>query len=186
MEKDKVIKTLKSIFTNFLLKYQFDYDDEYSRATIKNEFDSMCQPFVDGGLINGFMNIFDITNNPSENDSKIIDTYLTFEKGDPHIVLRTSIRVVREIDISINNSHDITADTELFRKDVLNYKKIENVEQITTFLKTKEERARKMKMMCINEQKFEPAAEWRYVERFVQDLISKIGIDKGETPENEG
>jgi len=138
------------------------------------------------------MNIFDVTNNtPDDNKDglRIIDTYLTFEKGEPHVVLRSTIRIVKEIDISISNSHDITADTESFRKDVLNYKKIENVEQITNFLKTKEERARKMKMMCINEQKFEPAAEWRDVERFVQDLISKIGIDDrgiGEIPGNEG
>ena len=189
MEKDKTIKTIKSLLNNILSEHSWDYDDDYNRSNVKEAFDKIGQSFVDGGLIHSFMNVFDMTNN-LEDDNKsgkhTIDIYLKFEKNEPYVVLSSNVEIIKNIDISINNSHDLSYDTYTFRKEILGYLKMEDITEMNKFLTTKAEMAKKYKIICINEQKFEPAAEWRDVEKFVLELISKMGkIGIGENNKDE-
>jgi len=177
MEKDKTIKTIKSLFSNVLLDRYWDNYDEYERKTLKEDLDKICQCFIDGGFIIGFTNIFDMSNSEKnmEDGLKIIDTYLKFEEKTPHVVLKSSIVTTKKVDIVINNDFGVNQDS--FREEILQYKKMEGVEEIINFLDIKREKSKELKELCIRDQNFEPAANWRDIERFIQELIKKISTE---------
>jgi hypothetical protein len=193
IQQKGVLITLRGIFKNVLLNFQWSDDINENRKKLLEEFNIICNCFIDGGLIHDFSNVSNNTNNPSQiqNGMSVMDTFIKFvNDGSTHIL--TSV-VQTSVDIKITEDVDSVKPNQYWNrvKDLLEKITLNSSEKLK-YLNEQKEEVRQRKMFHITRQQFEPAAEWRDIERTLTEMLEtekqKINVwnspleDKKEDP----
>jgi len=172
----KITKSIELLISKMLEKSFFD-SNKYN--LVVKETDNICNCFVESGLLEGFKNVCDDSNNTAYIKSQnmlVMDTYLKFK--DITYVVNTTIISNMKIDFKCKLDIDLIS----FRNEIFSNTDFDSPVDRLNFLNSKLEIIRKYKMTYINEQNFEPAADCRDTEKWLMGLISKVSIGIGEKP----